>query len=235
MSNGLDRIGAVAGIFYLVLVFVGIGLVGTPDLSASDAEVARFLRDVDVIPFVAGSYVVVLAMLCLVIFAARLRAQLRGRDAGGSWLPDAALAAATVAAVVHVIGTVAPGAAIVRFEASDPQLGVPFVRLGTLANWTAEVATALLFGAAGLEILRRRVLPAWLGRSGCSIALALWATIPLAATGIPHIPATLGGVWILVTGIVMIRRPRPAMQATGTSPSPASSTIRPSASQLAER
>jgi hypothetical protein len=217
MRERLDHVGAAAGILYPVLIFLGLGLAGGADLTSTNAEIARFLRGVDVARFVAGSYAVVVAMLCLVIFAARLRTQLRGADAEGFWLPDVVLSAATLSATAHALGTAAPGPAIVRHEGSDLQLAAFFVRLGPLLHWVAEAAMALVLVAAGLEILRRReILPAWLGWSGCVIGLALVATVPIAATGITHVPATLGGVWVLATGIAMIRRPASGVQATAS-------------------
>lgn len=209
MSERLDRVGSAAGVLYPVLVFLGLGLAGGADITSTDAQIAQFLRDLDVVQFVGGSYAVVAAMVCLVVFAARLRAQLRATEA--SWLPDVVLAAATLAAAGHVLGTAAPGPAILRPEGSELQLATSIVRLGPFLHWAAEVAMAVVLVAAGVEVLRRRgVLPAWLGWSGCVIGLALFGTVPIAATGIPHIPATLGSVWILAVGVSMIRAPVPA-------------------------
>lgn len=217
MNDRVDRVGAAAGVLYPILVLAGLALASSPDLGASTEEIGRFLRDVNVIRFVGGSYVVVLAMLCLLVFAGRLHSQLREGERADSWLANAALAGATAAAVAHLVGTVAAGPAILRFDGSDLGAAALFVRLGPLIAWIGEASAALLYGAAGLEILRRHQLPTWLGWAGCAIALALWGTVPLAATGIPHIPATLGSVWILATGLAMMRQTREAIPAPSRS------------------
>ena len=75
------RLGAIAGILYVVLQFVGFGIVGASvgalaDLGSPDQEIARAFERPSATAVWVGLYLGVLAFLLFVVFVARFWATL---------------------------------------------------------------------------------------------------------------------------------------------------------------
>ena len=85
---------------------------------------------------------------------------------------------------------------------------------------------ALFLGATATVVLRRHALPGWLAWSAAAIALANLAGLAVPTADIGQIASTIFPPWILVTSIVLLRRPEeplPAINSAPISSSPAAS------------
>jgi hypothetical protein len=157
---------------------------------------------------VLAVFLILGAALAFVVFGNDLREALTAN--GARTTGGLAFAGTIIFATVTAVGAIAfgwiPGSKFfgdtpiptgeVNYLA--PQLGFGIMLL------PGGAAAALTLVAGGLGGARSRALPAWLGWAGVVIGVALFF---IAAIFIPLILLVL---WVLVAGIVMLRRPVPA-------------------------
>src|SRR4051794_38308996 len=80
--------------------------------------------------------------------------------------------------------------------------------------------------------LTSRELPRWMGWLAIGTALGLAASVPLAGTGVAHLPAGLFDLWVLVAAVIFLARPgrgRDGSTACQPVPRPARETVAPPA------
>jgi len=202
------------------------------DTPASDAEAAlNFVRNRPSYPAVhmfavLGALVVVIGLLGLT----------RSFDRPGSWLiGQAALVSAMVGLAIFGVESTSEGLALPELADAasklDPTQRVELVRaahaVAAATHGPSLVAMALMIGVPLLLLGVAMVLdryPAWLGWTG----LVIGGITMLAAVGLFLIPSLFPGfllygvlgsviaqLWLVATGIVMLRRARLASEASG--------------------
>src|SRR5262245_57740550 len=101
-----DRIGALAGIAFALLIFVSVAMID-PLRRATDQELQAWwttgglLRD-----SVVSLYLKLIAMACFLVFIAQLRNRLRAADSENPWL-DLAYGAGLVFVATFSLGAIA--------------------------------------------------------------------------------------------------------------------------------
>jgi hypothetical protein len=171
------------------------------------------------------------AVLAALVVVIGLLGLTRSFDRPGSWLiGQAAVVSATVGLAIFGVESTSEGLALPELADAaskvDPAQRVEFVRAAHAVAATTHgpslVAMALMIGVPLLLLGIAMVLdryPSWLGWTG----LVIGGTTMLAAVGLFLIPSLLPGflpygvlgsviaqLWLLATGIVMLRRARVA-------------------------
>jgi len=152
-----------------------------------------------------GAFFVAGATLALIVFASALRDRLAdagaptaGRLAFGASLVFAAITLAAVTAMGWIPGAKQFGGVAVpegELNYLSSQLGFAMLLLG------GGAAAALFLVTAGRAAGRTDVVPAWLGWAGVVIGVLVFFL------GVMFVPMALFPLWVLITSIVLIRRP----------------------------
>ena len=198
------------GIAFVALLIVGLAVGGEPPNADEGArEVVDHYRDnKDAIEI--GGAISVLAASLFVWFGATLRDTLRGR--GDDGIAPAVLFAGTIITAV--------GAAIdamIAFSIAEAADDVePGSLLALQALWDNDffplaLGIALFLLASGLSILRRGILPKWMG----------WAAVVLGVCGftpIGWIAFLIGGIWVIAVSVMLTLRNRRGDEPAATPP-----------------
>lgn len=219
MSDKLvARLGAASGIAYVVLAMIGtsVGGGGSPDLTASRAEIAAWVakQHVGSTVHIAGGFMELLGLLAFIVFVATLFSIFR-RVEGGSGLLSTIVLGAGLVSVTVKLASAGPAFAVYwrGHEGLNPQLSAALIdqnNFSFLLTWSID---AVLLGAAALIILRTRVLPRWLGWLAAVLSPALVLST-FAANHVPPFAMLLTLVWFVATSAVLTfrRRELPAAQ-----------------------
>jgi hypothetical protein len=209
-SHLADRLGAVAGVAFVVLIFVSVA-VADPQRGVSDQELQRWWADSgNRNSFVLSMYTLLLASPLFLVFVSRLRMRMRAADAAG-WV-DTVFACGIVVATALGVCAVLRGvvASSVRF-ADEPLPGVDTLRFATdlaYSAWDLVILfVAVLVAVASILSLLTRALPRWLGWLGVPVVLG--SAILLAAHSAP-LAIPLLHIWVLATSVQLWRAPAAA-------------------------
>jgi hypothetical protein len=212
-SSTGSRIGALAGLAFVLCFFVGVAMLELPR-SATDRELVAWWSDTgNQTTAVVSMYLFVLAGLCFLVFLVKLRSRLLAAEGGAGEQTALVFAAGVVfvsmlfvaAALRGVIGFALkspvsgeslPGGDTLRFI---PQIGYAVTGTGGL------LAAALAMAGTSWLILKTGVFGRWLAWLGAVAAVAV-AVASAALSGVVAIPAVL--VWTLATSVALWRAPR---------------------------
>jgi hypothetical protein len=210
------------GIAVVVLLFVGEVLGGNdvhPPATDSGQHITAFYA-ANHTGILAGTYLHGVAVLLLLWFAATLATTVRasGQDAMATLIATAsAVTAGALGLWLVLTATLAFGAG------PDQDLGAAqaLYQLRYLAETLWSLPVAALTGATAVAVLRGRVLPRWCGWFSAATALAfLVGGVDMARAGLFAADGDYGfllfwllPLWLLVTGIGLLRRPRAAHDA----------------------
>ena len=201
------------GVVSALLVFVGLLVLGAnaPNADARAATVVSFYKAHDARNKAAAIAVIVAAAL-LVLFAAQLRQVLERNESGVAVLPLAAFGGALLISAGLLFAATAHLALVDAASHGLPKSAQALNALKLQPLCNVRRIRGLLF-AAGVTTVRRPALPRWLGWA------AIVSGVLAQAVGIGFIGSALGLVWILVVGILMLRKD-PIADATATPPGP---------------
>lgn len=215
MSDGRapHRWSASVGLAFAILFLVGyVFASGTPGADASRADRLAFSQgDADAVRVFVGAYLLVIAGLMFVWFAAILRRRFdRGGD-GPAWSVAAGCALLYAAMLFAVSALQATVAVNVLFAENDPELGPSTVRALEI------VSGLLLLIGGGLAAAVFIVLVSRLGRSAGGLpawlSLAGYVAAALVALSFLYLPALSLYLWAAVVSIYLVTHPgapRPA-------------------------
>jgi Domain of unknown function (DUF4386) len=199
---------ALSGLVAVVLLFVGQAIGGnSPDLTASRGDIAAWLAKQHASASdYAGGTIEILGILTMIVFAATLWTVLRGGDGEDGVAAATAFGAGLASATLKLASVPAVFAAVWRHDQGvGPQLATALVDMNNVAFVLTWALDALMLAAAATVIVRRRVLPRWLGWfAGVTAAILLLSTP--AADHVPPLGMLLGFVWIVATSVVLTRR-----------------------------
>lgn len=208
-----DRVGAAAGVAVIPMAVLGLALGSggaqgaRPAYGAPADEIAGWMtRPASPTAFVSDA-LLRLTFVFLLLFFARLWATLRQAEGGTGWLSTAGLAGGVVYVVLDLArfvvgeartiggGHLASPEALTLFDISNAL--TPF-------TWTA---IGMFMLPTSIVAVRARALPAWLGWAGILIGAAnlAYGSLPPVGSATPAELAFLA--WVLVTGVVLLRRP----------------------------
>lgn len=219
-SSNVLRLGALAGIAYVVLQMVGLiagNLASTAPFSIfpSTSQAARIAATATPQGVWIGLGLAVLSVPFFVVFAVRLWIALRGAAADVSLLPTTALIAAGVAATLSL----ASFAVAAALDASaghglDSQGAMILSYLSSTMDMSNWPVLGLFLIAAGVAGVRERSLPAWTAWAALPVGVAT-AVADLAATSdLAQMVQLLPLLWIIATSIALVARPGRAAQSS---------------------
>lgn len=206
-SSNWNRWLALAGILFAILFVVGFLFASSIDSSESDANIISDVRDSGTqTATIVGAYLMAVAAVLLLCFAARLRSLLGEAEGGRETLAGLAFVGGGVCATLIVVGAFAsatvPGA-IVFGSAPDPtnadaarffpQFGFGIILVG------AMFAAILMILSTSIITLRTGVLPAWFGWFGVVVSVVL-------LFGAAFFPVIALPIWVLIGGILLLGR-----------------------------
>jgi hypothetical protein len=221
MAMTMDRVrrlGGLAGIVFVVTGAVALVLPGTPPKADESEKVGSFFADKHD-QILAGNYIVGIAFVFFLLFAAALRSHLGAVDRdglrpGAVLLPGAAVGTALVLAGAAVLD----GAVFQVAAADDRNLNVALYHVSSQLFSAAGFGLAAFFVGAGMAIATTRALPNALAPTAIALGV-LNAIAPVtffADSGFFAIGGEFGFVvpalsllWIVAASVAMLRRRAP--------------------------
>jgi hypothetical protein len=208
----LERVGAWAGIVFVVLVLVTALLPGSPPkTSDSVGKIAKFFVDksdeIRITTYVGG-----LATVAVLFWLAALYRTLRRADSSGV-LAVAALAGGVVTTALIGVGGVLMGVvSIIRLQAGIAPIDIRFFYvLSTNLTIAGGFSLVVLLVATSWAIVNTRVMPTWVAVIGGLDAL-LWLVGCGAVTStkdfifyIAFAGFLVFAIWVLIVSIFMLR------------------------------
>lgn len=209
-STAGSRIGALAGLAFALLLFVGIAMLDIPQ-SASDRELVAWWSDGGhQTTAVLSMYLFVLAGLCFLVFLVKLRSRLLAAEGGDGQLTALVVVAGAVFVAMLFVAAASRGlvAFAVKSPANDESLpGADTLRyapqLGYAITGTGGVlAAALTIATTSWLTVRTSVFGRWLAWIGAVATLIVIVATAL-LSGIFAMPAIF--VWTLATSLALWR------------------------------
>lgn len=210
-SRAEIRLAGASGVVGMVLVVLGGILAGEFEepLERDPAVIVEFYRGTELAGLVLiGVLLETVGFLLVMGFLAVVADTVAGTPTTVRWTSRLVLTAAVVATVLAIIAVACLLAGMHRAEhggmADDGYLVLSDLRFASYQ--LGILAWALLFLSAGAAMVWHRTYPPWLGWAGVVVGAAhLVAPVIDAATWDPI--TGLGGVWLLVTGLILLLRP----------------------------
>ena len=214
------RFAPLTGVLAVILWILGVAVIESaagapPDDAPAAAFVGYYSESGERI--LTGAFILMIGSALFLWFLGTLRARIRSLEGGGGRLASIVFALGIVVAAMSM-AMVAPeagaGLATSQFDARlEPATAQTFAFAGDGFFVAAEAATAIFFLAAGLAILRTRVLPVWL--AWASIVLGIVALIPFLgwAAFVWGLP-----LWVLISSVLMFTRAESAEGGPETRP-----------------
>ena len=210
-ARRLNRIGAASGIANVVLTFVGFGLivgaVGATDLASTREEIARHFADPAPTLLWVGGFLEWIGILLFVPFTATLVAAFQRHDVA-DWLASTLFGAGILFVATGILSLSAGATAYLQAGgALEPGVAVALAHVRSFAFTLGWGIAALFLGAVAALVLTRGVLPRWLGWAAGILALMLLGGLAAPKAEFAQTPPMLMALWILVSSIVLLRRP----------------------------
>lgn len=204
-----SRIGAASGIAFVLLQFAALGFMssgGWLDPGAAKADIVKAFAGTPSSELWIGAYLSVLAALSFIPFAARVITRSRHTEGESGWLSSIALAGAFLLVAAELSGAGTVNALLTRaghnLSAAEAMTLFDLAQALLFLYWAG---CSLFLGASAALSLKRHVLPRWLG--GAAALIAALCLIAPTSTLLLHVPATLFYLWVIASGIVLLRMP----------------------------
>lgn len=205
------RLGAAAGIMYVILQFLGFGITAASvgaltSIGSSDADLTAAFQHPTASGAWVGLYIGVLAFLLFVVFLARLWATLRRAEGEQGWISAVAFGSGLLFVALSLVSLVFIG--VQRLAAGG---GIDLQLARVLTNLTSGLHTlswgvaALFLAASAVVVLRTAALPRWLGWSGAIISVGLLLAMAAPAAELAPLAGFLPPLWIVATSIALLR------------------------------
>lgn len=190
-----QRIGAAAGILFIVLSFASLGLAPPPPgLDATPAEVVEHFTD-NTGGLQAMSLLFALSIAAATVWFGAVRAHVwTGRDSA-PWGPVATVGMAVVAVSWLLIGAILSATAF-QLEELDPGIVLFAGTLTDMANFSSQLGIALLALGVSAGARERRSLPTWLVVVGALMAAISLLSTAGFTTDAAWVDATLYAAWL---------------------------------------
>jgi hypothetical protein len=194
-----NRLGALTGVAFLVVLIVGIAITGEPPAADDSAQdVVDFYTDNETEVWISVSLTMLAATL-LVLFCAYLRKVLRAAEGEGHMLSSVVLVGAAVFATGAAFDATLSATLVDTVDDIEPASVQTLNALWNNDYVPLGLGALLITLASGLSIIRHGALPKWLG--WVAIVLAVVLVTPIGFAGF------IGtGLWIVVVSIMLARR-----------------------------
>jgi hypothetical protein len=209
-----DRIAAIAGLLFVVLVVASFFTPSTPDSGSSAEQLATAITD-DRAGHQLSLLLGFLADIAFLVFLAGVWSRFRRYEGTGGMMAGLfGLAGAAFAATI----VVSEGLYLAYVQAAESADPSTLPTIAALDDWvgvgTVPVGVAMMIGATG-SILSTHALPAWLGYlSGLNAVLLLLSLGAVFESGDESVLVGVGGfggfllflIWALATSVVLLMR-----------------------------
>lgn len=210
MKQLWDRMAPLAGVLSVVCSLVGVMVVlNQPQDSDSDAKiVAYFANHSHQVRGIVGFFVFLAGVVFLLAFLGALRERLVAAEGEPGRVGALAYGAGIASATLWVVSMLlASATSFATHESSSFHLDPNTYRLladtGYFA-WVSAVAVgSVVVWATSAVALRTGVLPRWYARAGIVVGI-------VQLFGLFFFPFFIWWLWIIVTSILLVRRPSPA-------------------------
>ncbi len=208
-----ERIAALSGIVFVVLILVHAGLQGgAPTLEDPPEDVVRYLVDKDA-EIQVGAYLQGLAMVAYLWFVGSLWRVLRAAEGGpGGLSVVAAVASAVLVALVAVHIAILTGLSLRADAGLDPAVVSSLYLIAFVILGLSAFAAAALTASVGVLVLRTGTLQRWLGVLSL-VSAVLWLLAGIGATTEGEAWGVIGFVafvvwlaWTAVTSVLVSRK-----------------------------
>jgi hypothetical protein len=204
------RLGALAGLAFAFLFFMGTAMLDLPHGVSDQKMVAWWSDSGHQLTAVVSMYLFVLAGLCFLVFLAKLRSRLLAAEGGTGELTSLVVAGGAVFVAMLFVAAASRGgigSAIQSPGANELLPGADTLRYFPTIGYAALGAGGLLAAAVAMAttswlIVRTAVFGRWLAWVGAAAAI-LVVVANVALAGMLAIPAML--VWALATSVAMWR------------------------------
>jgi hypothetical protein len=217
MSARFERIGAVSGLLFVVVVIASFFSPETPEAEDPTGEIVSSIAD-DRTGLIAGAYLSFIASLLFLVFVSALWSRLRAAEPERG--PSVLVLLGGLGSAVVIL--IAAGITLALVEAADegrePEAVRALFELDNVVFIGIGITSAAFYAGVALSTLQTGSLPGSLGWS----AAALAAVFPLALLGvfsendeggvlgaIFFIAILVNFVWILAASALMLREARP--------------------------
>lgn len=213
---GLDarttRIGAALGVASIVLMATGFAIAAYTEttIGSSESEIVSFYTEAGLARTLTGGVIEILGILLFLAFAAMLTSRVQGTASADALLAPTARMAATVYVAICLAPGMSAGAAALWLAHHGTTDGAALVALNDLRSLSYFIALlpfAVFLVAVGAAARTTRSLPGWACGSAMAIGVALAASVPFAAAGVPDMVGLVGLLWVLAVSVVLLRRP----------------------------
>ena len=190
-----QRIGAAAGIVFVVLAFATLGLAPPPPgLDATPAEVVEYFTD-NTGGLQAMRLLFALSIAAATVWFGAARAHVwRGGDSA-PWGPVATVGMAVVAVSWLLISAILSATAV-QLEDLDPGIVLFAGTVTDMANFSGQLGIALLALGVSAGAHERRSLPSWLVVVGAVMAAISLVSTAGFATDAAWVDGTLYASWL---------------------------------------
>jgi hypothetical protein len=229
MAARFERIGAVCGVVFFIVVVASFFTPDTPDADDPTPEIVTSIAD-DRAAHLVSAYLTFLASLFFLGFVAALWSRLRAAEPERG--PSVLVLLGGLGSTLMIL--VANGVFLALIEAADearePEAVRALFELDEIMFVGIGITSAAFYAGAALSATQTGSLPAWLSYVAAALAvlfpLALLAVFSESDDGgvlgaVFFIGILVNFLWILATSIVMLREPRPGPTVTPAAGSPA--------------
>lgn len=216
------RWGGFAGLAFVVLALLGRFLPGNlPTVDESESSITAFVDDARTTMLV-GSMMWAAAAGLIIWFAAAFAEAIRERDERSD-VHLALLAGSVLVGGAIFVNASLTAATAYGIDGRDAATTVMLYELTAVMTTMIGFAAALPLAAAGIGVLRTRMMPNWLGYLALLAAVVSFAgafgvfatdgTFVAGGTLMTTVPLLLSAVWIVCAGGYMIREHLPEVTA----------------------
>jgi hypothetical protein len=205
------RVGALAGLAFSFLFFMGTAMLDIPHGVSDQKLVAWWADSGHQTATVVSMYLFILAGLCFLVFLMKLRSRLLTAEGGTGELTSLVVASGAVFVALLSVAAASRGLIGFAIKANNESLpGADTLRYLPQTGYAALGAGGLLAAAVAMAttsllIVRTAVFGRWLAWVGAAAAI-LVVVANVALAGMLAIPAML--VWALATSVAMWRGAR---------------------------
>jgi hypothetical protein len=216
-SRSLARVGALAGVLSVVVVFTGSSLHGGLPDTATESSVRSYISSANAVQTGIGNFVELLGNVLFLVFAAFLYSTVREADpARRSWPALSALVGAVAFVAVTALGISAQQAMVEWGKAgADAKTTLGLYIFDSDSFPLSFQFGALFLAGIGVALLGGRGPMRLLAISALAVAIAFFAS-GLSGAASPGgsvvniVGYLLFQLWILVAGVYFVIRPSPS-------------------------
>ena len=201
-----NRVGPLTGILAFAATFIGASVHGFPDVKPTDAQLTNWLATIDLNMFTVGIYIEDLSTVLGIVFAVWLYGVFRKAGTGAS-LAALVFLCANIAESVATFPINALTLGLIEQSRHGLDIRVSQAIISMTQAWfdAAGPMRGLGFLAAGVAIVRGRVMSRWVGWA--AIALGVESFVP--AAYLPIWIGSLSFLWELGVAVYYAIRPVP--------------------------